>query len=349
MHTGSGQRRMTSESTVLVAAVLLVVAGLAGPAAGETKAGAVSEADQGAQPLDLDTGDPGGQGPGGRNPGGLPPRVPRPEFMSRKPELPDFMLREKREGSYVTILPAISSDPDTGVMVGGFVEFYQNGSEQDPFFRTAPYRRKIFAGGVVGSEGFLRAIAELDQPYIGDSRWRIRGTVGIEADTAANYFGQGEELHGRLRLPGSGSFDSLDSYYDAGNVLLDDGTTFARFAEYKNTRLWARGTAEMDTLGGLLRPLIGLTLSWTDVEDYTRDLVATDSSQDGVQRPTALFRDCLKGVALYCGGGWDNFLKLGLVWDSRDFEPDPRRGILAELTTELASKRSWEPRTTTAG
>jgi outer membrane protein assembly factor BamA len=57
-----------------------------------------------------------------------------------------------------------------------------------------------------------------------------------------------------------------------------------------------------------------------------------------VQAPTRLEEDCAGGRARGCNGGFNNSLKLGLAFDTRDFEPDPNSGAFIELTTELAGR-----------
>jgi len=40
----------------------------------------------------------------------LPPLVPRPDFISRRPFIPYFLLKDKREGRFITAVPAIGLD-----------------------------------------------------------------------------------------------------------------------------------------------------------------------------------------------------------------------------------------------
>jgi hypothetical protein len=90
----------------------------------------------------------------------LPPEVPRPHFMRNRPLIPDTLLIDKKEGWYFTLLPGIGFNPSKGVLLGGLAEVYYNGNRDDPFFRTAPYRRKIFVGGVLWFPEFLGCAAE---------------------------------------------------------------------------------------------------------------------------------------------------------------------------------------------
>src|SRR5437763_693879 len=57
-----------------------------------------------------------------------------PEVMRNKPPIPEFLLKDKREGTYFTGLPLIAVTPESGVVYGGTVQWYDNGSKDSPFF-----------------------------------------------------------------------------------------------------------------------------------------------------------------------------------------------------------------------
>ena len=287
--------------------------------------------------------------------GDLPPVVERPDFMRNKPTLPDFMLRNKREGRYFTGIPAIGWDEEEGVTLGAFIELFDNGSKNDPFFRSTAYRQKIFFGGVASSEKVIRVLARLDSPYIFESPYRLRIDALFTNNPIRNYFGIGEDGLQDLNYPGAAdSFDSFDRYQDAlndvipnGEPILADGSevcpffacTYARYNRYLSRDVFGVVSIERDLMGGLLRPLVGFQLNFSHIEDYTGDEIDPQGGGgDAIQLPTKFREDCDAGIISGCGGGWDNFLKLGLTYDSRDFEPDPTDGVLAEAVAEIASE-----------
>lgn len=57
-----------------------------------------------------------------------------PDFMRSKPRIPDFTLKDKKEGWYVTGIPLIGSDPDSGFNYGASIQRYDDGSKHSPFF-----------------------------------------------------------------------------------------------------------------------------------------------------------------------------------------------------------------------
>jgi hypothetical protein len=69
------------------------------------------------------------------------------------------------------------------------------------------------------------------------------------------------------------------------------------------------------------------------VRDYTGDTI-----DDAVMQPTRLFTDHQAGNIIGFNGGWDNAVKLGLTFDTRDFEPDPDSGVMAQVVGRIASK-----------
>ena len=39
-----------------------------------------------------------------------------------------------------------------------------------------------------------------------------------------------------------------------------------------------------------------------------------------------------------CSGGWNNFFRFGLSFDTRDFEPDPNRGVFVDAALDVGSR-----------
>jgi len=92
-------------------------------------------------------------------------------------------------------------------------------------------------------------------------------------------------------------------------------------------------TAERDYWGGWLRPQIGFQFTHIDVSDYTGDEI------DGaIMQPTRLLTDLQAGNLRGFEGGWDNALKLGLTFDTRDFEPDPSAGVMLQAVGRISSE-----------
>ena len=255
-----------------------------------------------------------------------------PSFAGRLRNIPDFLLKNKREGHYFTAFPAIGVDPDTGFNIGAFMQFFNNKKKSDPFFEITPYRSTLQVGGIVTTNKVFQLYGYFDSPFVFDSPWRVRSEAQLFYNPLANYFGIGSAGQ-QLIFPGSGQvYSSYDSYKNALKVQ-SGGETNEDYDLYKYTNTFWRNSAEYNLVGGWIRLLGGFQISHTWIEDYTGKTVS-----GALQRTTHLEEDCSAGRAIGCRGGWDNFVKLGIVFDTRDFEPDPDIGIMWEGVFEYAPK-----------
>jgi hypothetical protein len=268
-----------------------------------------------------------------QNKGELPPDISPPSFARYKHPQPDLLLKDKKEGRYFVPIPIVGYDPDTGINFGAGVSFFQNGKKDSPFFRYSPYRQMILSQVIVTSKKVIQASTYYDQPYFMDTPWRVRGEFELYRNPIYNYFGIGDAGM-LLTLPGSPRvYGSYRDYKDAEDEVVN-GTTYSHYDEYKYTKLAVRGAAEYDLLGGLVRPLVGFQAAHVWIGDYSGEVYGGGV----VQNPTHLRDDCNSGKAIGCSGGNDIYVKLGLTFDTRDFEPDPRKGFEATVMSELSPK-----------
>ena len=263
----------------------------------------------------------------------LPPVLPPPSFMANKTPLPDLLLKDKRVDSYFTGFPAIGWDPETGFNYGAALQWFDNGSTNSPFFRYTPYRKRVALAAVGSTGGSTRAALGFDLPYVNDTPWRIRTAIFFDQNKYENYFGIGESTLGPLTYPGSPlTYDNFDEYQKALNQNVN-GQTWARYNEYGNTKAGGVFTVERDYWGGWLRPQVGFQFGHVDVHDYTGEDV-----NGAVMQPTRLFTDQQAGKVIGFNGGWDNAFKVGLTFDSRDFEPDPASGVMLQAVGRISNE-----------
>jgi outer membrane protein assembly factor BamA len=251
---------------------------------------------------------------------------PPPDFLDRKQPLPRALLEKKSEGRYVTGIPVIAVDPEIGPVLGAQVQLYDNGPRSSPFFAYAPYRQQIQAGAETSIQGNYRsAFAAFDQPYLDDTPWRLKSYVGYTENKFRNYFGTGEETLEPLHFPGSTqTYSKLDDFKSAIK-RTQDGTTWAEYVSYHQRLFLGAINLEHDLLGGLLRPLFGFQFGHVGVTDYTGRTM-----HDALENETKLAEDERLGKIRGFDGGWDNSVRIGLAYDSRDYEPDPTSGVLAQ-------------------
>lgn len=260
--------------------------------------------------------------------------LPAPlDFFRNKPPQPDLLLKDKREGKYITAFPVLGYNPDTEYAYGAIAQFYDNGPKESPFFRYTPYRRLFVVNASGATGGVRRLILDYDHPYIGDTLWRIRARVLAEENQFENYFGMGEETLEPLSFPGApGTFKNYNGYEEALRIPRN-GQTWERFDDYEKTEGSGSVMVEYDLFGGLLRPQIGFQIANIEIDDHTGDIL------DGaVMQETRLLRDFNRGRIIGFDGGWDNAVRLGLTFDTRDFEPDPSAGVVLQATSRLSTK-----------
>ncbi len=273
----------------------------------------------------------------------LPPLVPRPEFIDRRPLIPDFLLKDKREGRFITAVPAIGWDQQAGLNLGVVGFLFDNGSKDDPFFRTTPYRQQISVTALGALSGLQRYGATLDQPNIFDSAYRLRADVQYAIDPLNNYFGIGRASMRDFNFPGAPEqlFTTYNGYQNALRRAVD-ALAYTKYDLYES-RETAFGLAlERDVFGGIVRPLLGVAVRYTDLRDFTGSSVDAENASGAdvraTEQPTRMHTDCQAGVITGCSGGFDNILKLGVSLDTLDFEPDPYSGVLVQTVAELSTK-----------
>lgn len=250
--------------------------------------------------------------------------------MRNKPQIPEPILKDKREGAYFTGIPVIGTDPESGVVLGANIQWFDNGAKDNPFFAYAPYRKKVSATFDLSTRGRQEYVLEYDQPYIADTPWRVRAYGAYLGEKFADYFGIGEGTLGRLSFPGTPgvTYRRANDYFDALRDIRD-GKTWARFNYFDKRQVTFVGNLERDYFGGLLRPLVGVQVSHMDVRDYTGVQV-----NGGVNQETLLRQDFREGRIRGFDGGWLNLARVGLTYDSRDYEPDPTSGVLGQALLE---------------
>ena len=267
-----------------------------------------------------------------------------PGFMRHKRRMRADDLADKVEGGYFTGLPLANSDPDTGVGFGARVLYFHNGARDSAMFAYTPYRHRAYGQAFFTTKGWQYHTLDYDGLYLGDAPVRLRASLVYERNIAANYFGAGARSLGRLRFPGDDrAYADYGEYADALRTVQPEGAAYTRYDQYILERPLATATLERDLFGGVVRALVGFTASRVNVRQWSGELVKAvvpgeDREVDARQAPTRLAEDCAAGRVIGCAGGFNNTLKLGLAYDTRDFEPNPNSGWFVELTGELAGR-----------
>lgn len=275
------------------------------------------------------------------SPDDAPAPPPPRHWDAKRPLSPGDLKRKKQEG-YVTGLPLANFDSNTGFGAGVRGYYYYNGERDDPLFAYTPYLHRLFLQFFATSKGLQFHWLDYDAPALAGSAYRIRAALIYLRNTEQHFYGIGEEALGELTFTGAGrSYDSFEDYNNDLERVRPDGTTLARYDHYDIQRPIFIAGVERTFLRGLIRPLIGLGFTYSQVDDYSgREVDAVDASGNTVRATmgmTRLEEQCMAGLVVGCDEGWDNFLRLGISLDTRDFEPDPNSGWFADMAVDLGS------------
>lgn len=247
-----------------------------------------------------------------------------PFAIAREKKLSDEDLANKKEGTYVTGVPDLSSDPVNGFGYGGEGSIFFNGKRSDPFFAYTAYRAKLDLVLFNTTRAQRELMLRLDIPYVFNTKWRLRLEGGYESNPNLLYFGNTEtSLSGLRYYPQSDSSQipvNNPSYsnYEKNGLVGDNKF----YNTYIKEEYILNVSGERSYLDGKLRALVGYEVAYVNISTFKGN--------------SLLQNDFLQHKILGVGKGIVGIFQLGLIYDTRDLETDPGNGIFAELTNELS-------------
>ncbi len=250
-----------------------------------------------------------------------------PFVIADEKKLSDEDIKDKKEGTYITGNPDFSSDPVNGIGYGGEGSLYFDGKRSDPFFNYTAYRAKIDFVVFNTTKNQREFSLKLDVPYIFNTKWRFRVEGGYESNPNLLYFGltPKESLQGLIYYPDNDSTKAPiknASYSDyEKNALVGQNEFYNNYFKKSSVFNISLEHAFFDAKMGTL---IGFEVSQLNFTTFKGNSLLQKESNAGL----------VKGVK-------NNFITIaqfGVVYDTRDLEPDPSRGFFLELTDELSLK-----------
>lgn len=268
-------------------------------------------------------------------------------------KLTDKDIAKKREGSFFTGLPEISSDPVAGQGFGLRGNFYNNGKRSDPLFAYTPYREKLTVNIQATTGQARELVLSYDRPYINGSRWRVKVDFKARQDPTNLYFGITQATLGDLTLPtagpGGATYDKFSEFEKARKTLRDGGAgeaakvTDSLSNRFQDSELMLNIKADY-ALGnqGRWRVLGGYEIQRLDFKTFGgRQASAVDPATGAsLKAPNGiplLDRNAAAGTAIGLDGGLISILQQALIYDTRDFEPDPTKGLYFEIGNEYSA------------
>lgn len=273
-------------------------------------------------------------------------------FIKSK-RMSDADLAKKREGTFITGIPDFSSDPVTGFGLGVRTNIYWNGQRANPFFAYTPYLAKLKANAAYYTSNAREIILSLDVPYYKGTRWRFKVDFKAQQNPANLYFGSTESTLGELRLPstlnGGQTYSTYSSFDKARKTLRPGGIGEASFVtdalsnRFRETEYMLNLKADY-ALGkkGVWRIMGGYEiqhLSYKTFEGTEAEAIDPVTGQETTapNGTSLLRRDFQQGLVSGLNGGWVSIIQTALIFDTRDFEPDPTRGYYVEIANEFSS------------
>lgn len=271
-------------------------------------------------------------------------------FIKSK-KMSDADLAKKKEGTFWTGIPDISSDPVTGFGFGLRSNIYWNGTRENPLFAYTPYLAKLKANAAYYTTNARELILSLDVPYYKGSRWRFRVDFKAQQNPSNLYFGSSERTLGELRLPstptGGQTYGTFSEYDKARKKLRPGDSTEYSFVtdalsnRFRETEYMLNLKADYALGKGKWRVMCGYEiqhLSYKTFEGFNAEAIDSTGKITTAPNGTSLLRrDYEQGLIHGLNGGWVSLFQTALIYDTRDFEPDPSRGLYFELANEFSN------------
>jgi len=284
-----------------------------------------------------------------------------PFELSDEKKLSKEDILNKKEGFFVTGLPRFEFDPIRGFGIGGNVFFFQNKTKEDPFFYYTPYRYSINTEFFIFENGRIRAAVNLDVPYIFNSKWRLRADAVVWEDPHAQYWGIGRESLDRLTFSDKSSgadgpirqFNKVRQYEKNLSIAVPGNAgrlqTDTHHNQFIQRELLFNALGERVEMGGKLRLMFGYEALFTAFQDYTGRIAEEAFLVDGTaveatQRQTLVNRQINDGTwerfnlsGFSDGYQFTSMLAAALIYDTRDLEPDPSKGLFLQYSHEYSA------------
>ncbi|NRS93880.1 outer membrane protein assembly factor BamA [Chryseobacterium sp. 16F] len=260
-------------------------------------------------------------------------------------------LAKKKEGKFVTGIPDFSSDPVTGFGFGVRGNIYWNGERENPLFPYTPYLAKLKVNAAYYTSNARELAMSLDVPYYKGTRWRFKIDLKAQQNPANLYFGLTENTLGDLSLPSdpNTTFSTYKEYDEARKTLRAGEIGEALFVtdalsnRFRETEYMLNLKADYALGNGKWRIMAGyeiqnLKYKTFEGEDAEAINTATGEETTAPNGFSLLKRDFDQGKISGLNGGWISLLQTALIYDTRDFEPDPTKGMYFEIANEYSSK-----------
>ncbi|MFH0977596.1 MAG: DUF5982 domain-containing protein [Spirochaetota bacterium] len=249
--------------------------------------------------------------------------------------LNDEDIAEKREGNYITGIPLVNFSSDDGVGYGLRFYFYNNGSRSDPDFVNIPYNTQIYCQYFSTTKGYQYHELNLNSFNIFNTGFRLKTSFIYEERLNANFYGTGAYAASQKLTDSNGNKYSTYRDYESRFLKTNNYSNY-KYNKYTITAPEYSADFYRDILQDI-KLLFGVRFRYADIDPWDGRkfrLGIFDNDSYTQTMPTLLSTVRPEGYS----GGWTNFARAGIAWDTRDFEPDPNRGAYIDYVFDLNSK-----------
>jgi hypothetical protein len=227
---------------------------------------------------------------------------------------------QTKTGLTFGLLPAISYSSDLGFQYGGLVNFYQfgDGSSYPKYFHSLYLEWSRYTKG----SGIQRIFYDSEYLITGI---RVTADLCYLPDQALDFYG----FNGYEAVYHPSWEDAADSDYRSRMFYRHQRNTFKFTTDFQGT-IHKSGLGWVAGLG-----IMQNSLASVDLERLNKGKDDADKLPD---IPGLYDKYVEWGIiaADEKDGGWSNNIKLGLVFDTRDFDPNPMKGIWSEVVLLMA-------------
>jgi outer membrane protein assembly factor BamA len=269
------------------------------------------------------------------------------DYLAAK-KLEPGILEKKKRGWYFTGMPLLNYSTDYGLGYGAGVYCFYNGADENAGFDETPYFTRIYGQFFQTTGGWSQHQLTWDQFRLFGSTLRVRAAMTYESKINANYFGVGSRTTARnLEDANLTTHDTWKAYYR--HFLKDDRMSFAggkwwHFVNYKyNSYRSTEPNGYLNFFGKLpgdvpvlkyIEYMAGFQGEHVSIRRWDLRGYNVNGRRFVELNPTKLNLERPRGYR----GGWSNFIRLGLAFDTLDFEPDPTKGVRAEYCLETSQR-----------
>jgi outer membrane protein assembly factor BamA len=194
-------------------------------------------------------------------------------------------------------------------------------------------------------------VLSLDVPYYKGTRWRFKIDFKALQNPANLYFGLTQSTLNQLSLP-SDPNTSFNTYkeFDRARKTIRTGeageaalVTDALSNRFRETEYMLNMKADYAIGNGKWRVMGGYEIQNLKYKTFEGEEVDAIDPLSGEETTATngfslLQRDFEQGTISGLKGGWISIFQTALIYNTRDFEPDPTRGYYFEIANEYSGK-----------